>query len=44
VLRSRFVEAEDEVVFVVADHQLKEAARSAGLRVADPEEAVETEP
>ena len=45
VLRSRFVEAEDQVVFVVSDHQLKEAARSAGLSVADPEEEDgETEP
>ncbi len=43
VLRSRFVEAEDQLVFVVADRQLKEAARSAGLHVADPEEDRECE-
>jgi predicted nucleic acid-binding protein len=38
VLRSRFVEAEDQLVFVVSDRQLKEAAQSAGLIVTDPEE------
>ena len=38
VLRSRFVEAEDRLVFVVSDRQLKEAVRSAGLSVVDPEE------
>ena len=38
VLRSRFVEADDQLVFVVSDRQLKEAARSAGLIVSDPEE------
>ena len=38
VLRSRFVEAEDQLVFVVSDRQLKEAVRSAGLSVVDPEE------
>ena len=45
VLRSRFVEAEDQLVFVVSDHQLKEAAQSAGLSVTDPEkEDGETNP
>jgi hypothetical protein len=34
------VEAEDQLVFVVSDHQLKTAAQSAGLRVVDPEEEV----
>ena len=38
LLQSRFVEAEDRLVFVVSDRQLKEAARAAGLSVADPEE------
>ena len=38
VLQSRFVEAEDQLVFVVSDRQLKEAVRSAGLSVVDPEE------
>ena len=38
VLRSRFVEEEDRLVFVASDHQLKDAARSAGFTVADPEE------
>ncbi|MBI3756750.1 MAG: type II toxin-antitoxin system VapC family toxin [Deltaproteobacteria bacterium] len=38
LLRSRFVEAEDRLVFVASDHQLKTAAQSAGLRVTDPEE------
>ena len=38
MLRSRFVEAEDQLVFVVSDHQLREAARSAGLSVTNPEE------
>ena len=38
VPRSRFVEEEDRLVFVASDRQLKEAARSAGFTVTDPEE------
>jgi uncharacterized protein len=38
LLQSRFVEEEDRLVFVASDRQLKDAARSAGFTVADPEE------
>jgi len=38
LLQSRFVEEDDRLVFVASDHQLRDAARSAGFTVADPEE------
>ena len=38
VLRRRFVDTEDRLVFVASDRELKEAAQSSGLAVIDPEE------
>ena len=38
VLQRRFADAEDRLVFVASDRELKEAARSSGLAVIDPEE------
>jgi predicted nucleic acid-binding protein len=38
VLRRRFADAEDRLVFVASDRELKEAAHSSGLAVIDPEE------
>jgi hypothetical protein len=37
VLQRRFAEAEDRLVFVASDRELKEAAHSSGLAVIDPE-------
>jgi predicted nucleic acid-binding protein len=38
VLQRRFAAAEDRLVFVASDRELKEAAQSSGLAVIDPEE------
>src|SRR6266511_103034 len=38
VLRRRFADAEDRLIFVASDRELKEAAQSSGLAVIDPEE------
>jgi uncharacterized protein len=38
VLRKRFADAEDRLIFVASDRELKEAAESSGLAVIDPEE------
>ena len=38
VLQRRFADAEDRLVFVASDRELKEAAQSSGLAVIDPEE------
>lgn len=42
LLQSRFVEEEDRLVFVASDRELKDAARSAGFAVIDPEEEEST--
>jgi hypothetical protein len=36
-LESRFVEAEDYLVLVTSDHELKEASQSCDIEVIDPE-------
>ena len=38
MLRKRFEEKEDQLLFVTADQELKEAAQAAGLSVSDPNE------
>ena len=38
VLQRRFADAEDRLVFVASDRELKDAAQSSGLVVSDPEE------
>jgi predicted nucleic acid-binding protein len=38
VLQRRFADVEDRLIFVASDRELKEAARSSGLDVIDPEE------
>ena len=38
VLQRRFANAEDRLVFVASDRELKDAAQSSGLAVIDPEE------
>jgi hypothetical protein len=38
VLQSRFVDAEDRLIFVAADRELQEAAQASGLAIIDPEE------
>lgn len=38
LLRSRFAEEDDRLIFVTSDHELKEKAQSSGLDVIDPEE------
>ena len=38
VLQRRFADAEDRLVFVASDRELKEAAQSSGLALIDPEE------
>jgi hypothetical protein len=38
VLQRRFADAEDRLVFVASDRELKEAAQSSGLAIIDPEE------
>ena len=38
VLRRRFADAEDRLIFAASDRELKEAAQSSGLAVIDPEE------
>ena len=38
VLQRRFADAEDQLIFVVSDRELKEATQSSGLEVIDPEE------
>ena len=38
VLQRRFANAEDHLVFVASDRELKDAAQSSGLAVIDPEE------
>jgi hypothetical protein len=38
VLRRRFADAEERLVFVTSDRELKEAAQSSGLALIDPEE------
>ena len=38
VLQSRLVDAEDRLIFVAADRELKEAAQASGLAIIDPEE------
>ena len=38
VLQRRFADAEDHLVFVASDRELKDAAQSSGLAVIDPEE------
>ena len=38
VFQRRFADAEDRLVFVASDRELKEAAQSSGLAVIDPEE------
>jgi hypothetical protein len=37
VLQRRFADAEDRLVFVASDRELKEAAQASGLAVIDPE-------
>jgi hypothetical protein len=37
-LQSRLVEAEDRLIFVAADRELKEAAQAFHLAIIDPEE------
>lgn len=38
LLQSRFVEEDDQLIFVTSDRELKEAARSSALEVVDPDE------
>ena len=38
VLQRRFADAEDRLVFVASDRELKEAAQSSGIAIIDPEE------
>ena len=38
VLQRRFADAEDRLVFIASDRELKEAAQSSGLAIIDPEE------
>ena len=38
VLQRCFADAEDRLVFIASDRELKEAAQSSGLAVIDPEE------
>ncbi len=38
LLQSRFVEKNDQLIFVASDQKLKGAAQSSGLEVIDPEE------
>jgi predicted nucleic acid-binding protein len=38
VLQRRFADAEDQLVFIASDRELKEAAQSSGLAIIDPEE------
>jgi len=38
VLQRRFADAEDRLVFVASDRELKEATQSSGLADIDPEE------
>jgi predicted nucleic acid-binding protein len=38
LLQGRFVEEDDQLIFVTSDHELKEAAQTSGLVVIDPDE------
>ena len=38
VLQRRFADAENHLVFVASDRELKEAAQASGLAVIDPED------
>jgi hypothetical protein len=38
VLQRRFADAEDRLVFIASDRELKEAAQSSGFAIIDPEE------